>query len=115
MKLQVKVKGKINGVNKISSRNGSTITVYGNIQGVEFHNDACKDSYYFVNGKYPSISLSGKGMEFYQFDEEVVITGDITEFLLKDSKGQTVKEYYIPECVIQLIDVDEEPEDELFH
>jgi hypothetical protein len=110
MKLQIKVLGQVNNISSTPTK----VTVYGKLSVLELHNDACHDSYFKLPPQYASVTFIGKGLEFFNFGDEIVVSGDVNELQFKDSKGQVVKQYYIPECIIQLIDVDQEPEDELF-
>jgi hypothetical protein len=109
MKLQIKVLGKVENISSTPTK----ITVYGKVTALELHNDACHDSYFKLPPQYASVVLVGKNLKFVDSDT-IVVSGDINEIQFKDSKGQVIKQYYIPECVIQLIDVDQEPDDELF-
>jgi hypothetical protein len=110
MKLQVKVLGQVNNISSTTTK----VTVYGRINALELYNGVCHDSYFKLPSQYASITFIGKDLEFFNFGEEIVVSGDINELQFKENNGQIVKQYYIPECIIQLIDVDQEPEDELF-
>jgi len=110
MKLQIKVSGSISSLMDTSTKTKVT----GKLDVIAFYNGVCNESYYFVNGKYSAVVFKGKGLQSFENNGNVIITGDVSELEFYNEKGQVIKTYYIPDCIIQLIDNDEEPEAELF-
>jgi len=90
------------------------VKVIGKINVISFYNGVCNDSYYYVNGKYTGVQIRGRGLESFGSNEGIIVTGNITNIEFLNDEGEIVKSYYIPDCMIQLIDTDEEPDYELF-
>ena len=110
MKLQVKVTGETESY--MSTPNSAKIV--GKLGTIDLYNNVCNDVFIPVNGKYQGIVLKGKGIEVYEINGDIIVIGDITDIQFTNEKGQVVKSYYIPECIIQLIDEDEEPDEDFF-
>jgi hypothetical protein len=110
MKLQLKINGSISSLMGTPTK----AKIIGKINVISFYNGVCNDSYYYANGRYNGVVIKGSGLESFESNGDVIVTGNITDIELINDKGEVVKSYYIPDCMIQLIDTDEEPDYELF-
>jgi len=109
MKLQIKVSGSISNLMNTPSK----VKLTGKLDVITLYNSVCNDSTFFVNGKFNGVVFKGKELQAFETEGDVIVTGDITDLEFLNSKGEVVKRYYISDCIIQLIDVDEEPDYEI--
>jgi len=105
MKLQVKVSGFINSIMDTPNK----VKIVGSINTITFSNNSCNDTTFFVNNK-TAVLFNGRNLQTLNADNNVIIKGNIETVEFQNEKGVTLRKYYIPDCIIQLIDADEEPD-----
>jgi len=90
------------------------IKIIGSIHVISLYNGVCNESTFIINGKYNGVVFRGRELNAFETNGDVIVNGNVTDIEFLNDKGEVVKSYYIPDCIIQLIDVDEESEDEWF-